>query len=289
MIGSQYSDSLNATPAASNVFVFELNVYQTSGQWKRTPIYAALTFSSGVRLTWICKSWQRQVLIPRLRKRDAVTMTPSTLSQQDFSCLKGIPVPSNMGFALTCFNLILATLALAELRIPEKELANLQLGRLQQEAELVDLVTLPEECQRWVSSWSDSNFSLNALGHISVWRLSLLPEATAQSILIHFVWGVSLLGGGCLRRPWKWERDCGDFPFSPHCDPLQEAGWRPPRRGKRVIPCPHAKTGVELSASRRRCPKQGPAGLLSCTSSKVWIFEGASESWKWWRYSRRKP
>ena len=56
MIGSQYSDSLNATPAASNVFVFELNVYQTSGQWKRTPIYAALTFSSGVRLTWICKS-----------------------------------------------------------------------------------------------------------------------------------------------------------------------------------------------------------------------------------------
>ena len=127
-------------------------------------------------------------MIPRLRKRDAVTMTPSTLSQQDFSCLKGIPVPSTiMGFAFPCFNLILTTLALAELRIPEKELANLQLGRLQQEAELVDLVTLPEECQRWVSSLSDSNFSLNALGHISVWRLSLLPEATAQSILIHFV------------------------------------------------------------------------------------------------------
>ena len=79
-------------------------------------------------------------------------MTPSTLSQQDFSCLKGIPVPSNMGFAFPCFNLILTTLALAELRIPEKELANLQLGRLQQEAELVDLVTLPEECQRLVSS-----------------------------------------------------------------------------------------------------------------------------------------
>ena len=57
-----------------------------------------------------------------------------------------------MGFALTCFNMILTTLALAELRIPEKELANLQLDRLQQEAELVDLVTLPEECQRWVSS-----------------------------------------------------------------------------------------------------------------------------------------
>ena len=92
-----------------------------------------------------------------------------------------------MGFAFPCFNLFLTTLALAELRIPEKELANLQLDRLQQEAELVDLVTLPEECQRWVSSLSDSNFSLNALGHISVWRLSLLPEATAQSILIHFV------------------------------------------------------------------------------------------------------
>ena len=57
-----------------------------------------------------------------------------------------------MGFALTCFNMILTTLALAELRIPEKELANLQLDRLQEEAELVELVTLPEECQRRVSS-----------------------------------------------------------------------------------------------------------------------------------------
>ena len=55
-----------------------------------------------------------------------------------------------MGFALPCLNLILATLALAELTIPEKELANLQLDRLQQEAELVDFFTLPEECQRWV-------------------------------------------------------------------------------------------------------------------------------------------
>ena len=55
-----------------------------------------------------------------------------------------------MGFALPCFNLILTTLALAELTIPEKELGNLQLDRLQEEAELVDLLTLPEECQRLV-------------------------------------------------------------------------------------------------------------------------------------------
>ena len=56
-----------------------------------------------------------------------------------------------MGFALPCLNMILTTLALAELTIPEKELASLQLERLQEEAELVDLVTRPEECQRLVS------------------------------------------------------------------------------------------------------------------------------------------
>ena len=56
-----------------------------------------------------------------------------------------------MGFALPCLNLILTTLALAELTIPEKELANLHLDRLQAEAELVDSLTLPEECQRLVS------------------------------------------------------------------------------------------------------------------------------------------
>ena len=57
-----------------------------------------------------------------------------------------------MGFAFPCLNLFLTTLALAELRIPEKELADLQLDRLQQEADLVELVTMPEECQRSVSS-----------------------------------------------------------------------------------------------------------------------------------------
>ena len=65
-----------------------------------------------------------------------------------------------MSFALLCLNLILTTLALAELTIPEKELASLQLDRLQEEAELVDLVTLHEECQRRVS-FSDSTFSFS--------------------------------------------------------------------------------------------------------------------------------
>ena len=65
-----------------------------------------------------------------------------------------------MSFALLCLNPILTTLALAELTIPEKELASLQLDRLQEEAELVDLVTLPEECQRRVS-FSDSTFSFS--------------------------------------------------------------------------------------------------------------------------------
>ena len=69
-------------------------------------------------------------------------------------------VPPTMSFALLCLNLILTTLALAELTIPEKELASLQLDRLQEEAELVDLVTLPEECQRRVS-FSDSTFSFS--------------------------------------------------------------------------------------------------------------------------------
>ena len=82
-----------------------------------------------------------------LRKCDAVDDVHSFFLTRH---LKWIPEPFTMGFALPCLNLIMATLALAELTIPEKELANLQLDRLQQEAELVDFFTLPEECQRWV-------------------------------------------------------------------------------------------------------------------------------------------
>merc|ERR1712130_54221 len=59
---------------------------------------------------------------------------------------------SMMGFVFPCLNLILTTLALAELVIPENELDNMlqQLDRLQKEAELADLLILPEECQRRV-------------------------------------------------------------------------------------------------------------------------------------------
>ena len=86
-----------------------------------------------------------------------------------------------MGFALPCVNLILATLAAAELTIPEKELTDLDLDKLQEEAELVDLLNLPEECQRLVG------FYWQHLLYHSSWTLSLLLESTAQSILIHFV------------------------------------------------------------------------------------------------------
>ena len=91
-----------------------------------------------------------------------------------------------MGFALPCLNLILVTLALAELTIPEKELSNLHLDRLQEEAELVDLLTLPEECQRLVG-FPGSTFSIIVLAHFAGGTLSLLPESSAQSILIRFV------------------------------------------------------------------------------------------------------
>ena len=147
-IGSQYTDALNnASHAASNVLVFVC----VSNRWMRITI---------------CRS---HILFRYQAKLDLQVMTKAGLDSQtqevwrwrlvlflsrDSSCLKlkGVPGPFTMGFAFPCFNLILTTLALAELRIPEKELADLQLDRLQQEAELVESVTLPEECQRLVSS-----------------------------------------------------------------------------------------------------------------------------------------
>ena len=92
-----------------------------------------------------------------------------------------------MGFALPCLNLILVTLALAELTIPEKELSNLHLDRLQEEAELVDLLTLPEECQRLVGFYWQHVSCIIVLAHFAGGTLSLLPESSAQSILIRFV------------------------------------------------------------------------------------------------------
>ena len=62
--------------------------------------YAAPIFSSGVRQTWICKSWQRQVLIPRLRKCDAMhsfsAKTPPALRGVLYHPLWALPSPASI-------------------------------------------------------------------------------------------------------------------------------------------------------------------------------------------------
>ena len=88
-----------------------------------------------------------------------------------------------MCFALPCLSLILTTLALAELTVPEKELANLELARLQQEAELVDFLTLPEECQQWVRFYFLANLDSYCLRCITIGWWMLMEGAKARTRL----------------------------------------------------------------------------------------------------------
>ena len=67
-----------------------------------------------------------------------------------------------MCFSLPWLNLVLPMLTVAELAILEEDLlVNLSLDRVQAEAELVESVTLPQECQRRVRfQWQRISFLL---------------------------------------------------------------------------------------------------------------------------------
>ena len=68
-----------------------------------------------------------------------------------------------MSSIFNCLLLLLTPLAKAELTMLESDLAGLKLDKLRAEAELVEVVTLPDECQRSVSFEQDELFSVQDL------------------------------------------------------------------------------------------------------------------------------
>ena len=68
-----------------------------------------------------------------------------------------------MSSIFTWLPLLLTPLAKAELTMLESDLAGLKLDKLRAEAELVEVVTLPDECQRSVSFEQDELFSVQDL------------------------------------------------------------------------------------------------------------------------------
>ena len=68
-----------------------------------------------------------------------------------------------MSSIFTLLLLLLTPLAKAELTMLESDLAGLKLDKLRAEAELVEVVTLPDECQRSVSFEQDELFSVQDL------------------------------------------------------------------------------------------------------------------------------
>ena len=70
---------------------------------------------------------------------------------------------TRMSSIFNCLLLLLTPLAKAELTMLESDLAGLKLDKLRAEAELVEVVTLPDECQRSVSFEQDELFSVQDL------------------------------------------------------------------------------------------------------------------------------
>ena len=65
---------------------------------------------------------------------------------------------TRMSSIFTWLLLLFTPLAKAELTMLESDLAGLKLDKLRTEAELVEVVTLPDECQRSVSFEQDELF-----------------------------------------------------------------------------------------------------------------------------------